>query len=262
MLTKNEIFELIKTNETPFWKLMLSKGYNTTVNIGSYNLENVGKDATIDEKVKKSCQALDFKLKIFDDAKDTKFAITMSNAKTSNQDGILGPFEFVIDAEYKNNNQQFNNIEGLGYISSDRLSEMLSIEREKSKIELEKALLERDKRDMKKQLSLKDDELQGIISKNESGTEKLANVIVKAAEKGYSVLMDGNGGNLAGVKDNKVREDEEEKSEEQIIVEEIATNIFNEIKDKEKLKKVKVFVEQFIEKIKSTNGIRTEKNED
>lgn len=141
MLTKDGILTIIKTDNVPYWILYVNRGIDY-VPAGSYNLENLNDNANDEEKQAKSSEALINKLGIF--PANTKFSIELRKTKQANGTSKLGPFEFTINENTPQNTQNFN---GLGSVDFNSLG---FVPKDQMQTYIDRALLERDKRDLER----------------------------------------------------------------------------------------------------------------
>lgn len=148
MNTYEQIIELLRLNKKPYLSLKRKEGLSV-INAGAYRCENVGKDASIDEKIESSVKWLSDYVALF--PKSTIFYLYMKSSENANQSGILGPFQFMLEPESAEEKE--NNLNGIpaGYVPEAELKYRL-FEKE---MQFERELHKRELEDLKKEFTEK-----------------------------------------------------------------------------------------------------------
>jgi hypothetical protein len=256
MLKLNDIIDLIKVNQTPHWTLSARKNsYTNTKEFKGNSPENETEDIDLAiSKLKELTNYLKNEM-VHCYSIDTKYK------KSSNKAGIL-TYEFILN-ENQQNNQQNNNqsLNGMGgppdgFVSLGQLDAMLKTERALGEVTLQKMMLEKEREDFERQ---KKERMEDLDKQKE-----YFNSDVNKAAKGFWVLGNYVFGELfkgapealgkVEIRENKSLPEDivnDEFTESEKVAAEIATKLSETYKSPEEMKKMKYFIDTFIDQQKN-----------
>ena len=231
MLSAEKIYEYIRVQNLPYWKLSYeSGGYNNFEPVGHYNCDNLGNAASDDEKVEASIKALISTLDLYKEVPGATFIIKCRESKGTNNSAERNPGMFTLDGSNPRiKNQQQPDLQGIpgqpyqdpsqfGYVPQAQLSAQLEIAREQAKNDFERILLEKDKQAFR-------EEVREMRSEQDNHAKKL----LRAGELFWEKYLaddetDGNG--MAGKESS-----ESEPGSKEAKVEDLAAFIFKNVPD-------------------------------
>lgn len=231
MLNKEQIFNLIKGNKAPFWELFLKENfYEKPKLICKYDADELKEDADDDTAAEASMSALMQVLSIYEGSPGLVFSIKIKPKKSSNQGTVMGPFLFSLDNSPQNPRgyvpvpgqphiglsgnpgQGIADVGGLGYIHKSQVEQMLETNRMANKVDMERALLERDKKDWEEQKKAEEEELKerfteysDVVSAAEKAGKK---GVLKGAIEIMNAWVDGKDLNTLGSVKNEATAEE------------------------------------------------------
>lgn len=230
MLNKEQIFDIIQRNQCPYWKLMLKETpWSKAKVIADYSADGMDEEKTSKEgQVEQSISALQANLAIYASAQGITFEIIVRPTKTSNGEKVLGPFAFSLTGGDLSQSMPgaglpvggtLNGLPGAqaappaGYVSLGEVQNMLANSREASRIDVERALLERDKKDWEEQKKAEEEELQEKYKEYSDVTEAAEKAAKRGARKALieaiNLWGDGKEVNLGGTNEKSEMTDEE-----------------------------------------------------
>ena len=196
MYKPENIKDLIKLNEAPYFTL---KAKDNPYKPERYLFSN---KKVKDMDVEKALKMFDQQLEMHSASPDQIFIIELSSsASGAPGSGILGPFDFQLNgAKTSIPGSGGSSMNGLGGIDMEMQSAMGNLGamyakrdeliREQGKLDMERALFERDKEDFKAQKVKEMAELSGLREKFESNSERIKHGAEKAFMKLYDVFME------------------------------------------------------------------------
>lgn len=246
-MTKTELFAYIKNVGYPFWELAMVDGFKAN-RLRVYKCEDIAADATPEEKMNSSLNALEITLSSF---KPTdKFRITLKNSETANGSGIYGPVEFLNMATDPNAaammpQQQnggfsgfsglpdFSKLRALGYVPESEYTAKL----EAAKLEQQKALMEMEFRikedNLKRDYDRKKADLRRQIEDYQKRAEEASSTVNKLVAAGKKILppllarLMGMQPDALGTADEGNSNEVEVKDPKYIEIEKMATELYD-----------------------------------
>lgn len=257
MLNQEHIFEMISKQECPFWWLQMAQGYGTFNPLADHDADPNG---DMDKEIERSINRLKDTIEKLSTG-DTKFRIVFAKSKASNQGGRKGPFDFIYTANPGAGNN--NGMAGApaqmqvahGMINERELDRIMSLERERTIVAQEKARLEYERekiKDERERWDREKAEKERELKEKEAGLDDNSEKAKRMLGKTLSGLFDelvgraegtGQPAALAGV-------EQEEPTEQELLVESIAANIFEHVPDVAGIKAIGIVVQQEINKRK------------
>lgn len=196
MYKPENIKELIRSNEAPYFNLK-AKDHPYAKERFLFSNKKVK-----EMDLQKALNIFDQQLEMHAASPDQIFIIELaSSASGAHGAGLLGPFEFKINgiANYPSNQQQ-NSMQGLGGIDSEMHAALNGLGtlyakrdeliREQGKLDMERALFERDKREFEVTKQKELSELSGLKEKFESNSERIKHGAEKAIMKLYDAFIE------------------------------------------------------------------------
>lgn len=195
MYKPENIKDLIKTNEAPYFNL---KAKDNPYAKERFLFSN---KKVKDVDVVTALKMFDQQLEMHAASPDQIFIIELSSsASGAHGSGILGPFEFKINGVTTSQTFHQPNMQGIGGLEVEMQSAVGSLGalyakrdeliREQGKLDMERALFERDKREFEVNKQKELSELSGLKEKFESNSERIKHGAEKAFMKLYDAFME------------------------------------------------------------------------
>lgn len=249
MLTVENIHKLIEQNKCPAWKLQYLNENGRWTSISTYDepLYLKDNDMGIDERIKNSIEYLNSQLEHYKQIPSAKFQIFIRKGKTVAHENALGGFAFMQSAN--GFNSPYGQQSGFGGLSgmdgNNFLNQMLSLKDKEIDIKIKQIIHERDLTDLAEKKE-----------KFESKSEQLGDAFLRVVDKVTEVYfpkIHKDGGLGATTKTES-----EKKTEEETIIEDMATDLFNSELSKAELEKLKQVVADIVTKIKKQKAEKSE----
>lgn len=197
MYKPENIMDLIKLNEAPYFTL---KAKDNPYKPERYLFSN---KKVKDMDIEKSLKMFDQQLEMHSASPDQIFIIELSaSASGAHGSGILGPFDFQLNGAKTTSIAGSGGLSmnGLGGMEMEMQSAMGSLGtmyakrdeliREQGKLDMERALFERDKKEHEALKVKEMSELSGLREKFESNSERIKHGAEKAIMKLYDTFME------------------------------------------------------------------------
>lgn len=230
MLTAEKVYEWMRMQKYPVWKLYRMQGFQNTM-IGDYkgtgNLpdsDSKGSNKNAEKEIEFSINALSAMLSIFENDSTAKFILKCYPSHTANDQSMRTPGEFSLNG--KPSDESMNGLNGLprdlgamGYVPASQMEAQLALVREQSKLDFEKILLQKDREDFKNEIREKEE-------KYNSNVGRIETALVKVADKYF---FNDEPIPLAGTDKQKIDPKEKE-------VEDLAQFLFDELDNPEDIR--------------------------
>lgn len=185
-MNKTELFQYIKNVGYPYWELFIIDGFKAN-RIRNYKLEDIEADASPEEKLNASVNALEITLSTF--APTVKFKITLKNSETANGSGICGPVEFINQAGEAIVSTQPGGFSGLGGLPDlGKINALGYISKSEYDAKLEAMKVANDRAIMEMELRIKEDNLKREYDKKRDDLRKEIEEYRKAREDSQSSI--------------------------------------------------------------------------